>query len=139
MKRLPSSENVPVVRTHFVDDRGWQSICDAIRRPSDEGFLANVEFVSDPELSDVAIERVLARLPEDYDHSFLIIADRTTFSSSEHPLLVVDLQSQRGRTFRALPSVIHSVENNLSLANMDFEDFVGSVGSDGIFRGFPRR
>ena len=42
-------------------------------------------------------------------------------------------------SFRALPSVIHSVENNLSLANMDFEHFVGSVGSDGIFRGFPRR
>jgi hypothetical protein len=29
-----------------------------------------------------------------------------------------------------------SVENNLSIANMDFIDFAESVDEDGIFRGF---
>jgi len=28
------------------------------------------------------------------------------------------------------------VENNLSLANMDFEEFADSVDADGVFRGF---
>jgi hypothetical protein len=30
------------------------------------------------------------------------------------------------------------VENNLSIANMDFEEFADAVGPDGIFRGFPQ-
>jgi hypothetical protein len=29
------------------------------------------------------------------------------------------------------------VENNLSLANMDFHEFADNVGADGVFRGFP--
>ena len=30
-----------------------------------------------------------------------------------------------------------SIEANLSIANMDFGEFAGSVGADGVFRGFP--
>jgi hypothetical protein len=37
-----------------------------------------------------------------------------------------------------LPSQIQAIENNLSIANMDFEDFADSVDADGVFRGFPR-
>ena len=33
---------------------------------------------------------------------------------------------------------IGAIQINLSLANMDFEDFSGSVDPDGIFRGFER-
>jgi hypothetical protein len=29
------------------------------------------------------------------------------------------------------------IENNLSIANMDFEEFAENVDDDGIFRGFP--
>ena len=28
--------------------------------------------------------------------------------------------------------------NNLSIANMDFDDFANSVDHDGVFRGFPQ-
>jgi hypothetical protein len=28
--------------------------------------------------------------------------------------------------------------NNLNIANMDWEEFVGSAGADGSFRGFDR-
>jgi hypothetical protein len=31
------------------------------------------------------------------------------------------------------------VENNLSLANMDWEDFAATVDEDGVFRGFGSR
>lgn len=31
-----------------------------------------------------------------------------------------------------------SVENNLSIANMGFEEFADSADEKGVFRGFPR-
>jgi hypothetical protein len=31
-----------------------------------------------------------------------------------------------------------SVENNLSIGNMDFDEFANAVDKDGIFRGFQR-
>ena len=54
----------------------------------------------------------------------------------DHPLLVLDTRIEPGRSFRALPSQVQSIENNLSIANMDWEDFAGAVDADGVFRGF---
>ena len=50
--------------------------------------------------------------------------------------MVMDLYTERGRAFRVIPSEIEGVENNLSLANMDFGEFADSADRDGIFRGF---
>jgi hypothetical protein len=41
-----------------------------------------------------------------------------------------------GREFRAVPRAVQAIENNVSLANMDFDDFANAVDDDGIFRGF---
>ncbi|GAB4214988.1 MAG: hypothetical protein OHK0012_14070 [Synechococcales cyanobacterium] len=60
-----------------------------------------------------------------------------TLSNPEQPILVVDLIHEPGRTFRVIPGEIWAVENNLSIANMDFHDFANSVDPDGVFRGFP--
>jgi hypothetical protein len=49
----------------------------------------------------------------------------------------MDLCNRRGRTFRAIPSQIQGIENNLSIANMDFYEFADWVDEDGVFRGFP--
>jgi hypothetical protein len=65
------------------------------------------------------------------------VVDRITIASPEFPVLVIDLYADRGRTFRAIPSQIQSIENNLSIANMDFFEFADHVDLDGIFRGFP--
>jgi len=51
-------------------------------------------------------------------------------------VLVVDLYSDPGRSFRVIPSELWGVENNLSLANIDFEEFADAVDRDGVFRGF---
>jgi hypothetical protein len=40
--------------------------------------------------------------------------------------------------FRALPSQIQSIQNNLSIGNMDFEEFANNIDPDGVFRGFKR-
>ncbi|HLF89873.1 MAG TPA: hypothetical protein VI451_13065 [Anaerolineales bacterium] len=47
------------------------------------------------------------------------------------------MYEEYGREFRAIPSQIQGIENNLSIANMDFEEFADSVDEDGVFRGFP--
>ena len=67
----------------------------------------------------------------------LHIIDGECLRNPEHPILVLDLMDEPGRTFRVVPSELWSVENNLSLANMDFSDFADTAGADHIFRGFP--
>jgi hypothetical protein len=57
-------------------------------------------------------------------------------SAAEHHLLVLDPFNPTGETFRVIPSEAWGVENNLSLANMDYIEFVDSSDSDGVFRGF---
>jgi hypothetical protein len=46
------------------------------------------------------------------------------------------LAAQPGRVFRVLASQLAPVENNLSTANMDFEEFTAATDEKGIFRGF---
>jgi len=135
MRPLPATEDAPVLRTDFSDQAAWEAIRAAIRAPVD-GFLAYVEFVDDASYDGVGTEELLGLLPPRVNHDFVVVADRVAISRPDHPLLVVDLGAEPGRTFRAIPSRIQAVQNNLSLANMDFEDFASSVDDDGVFRGF---
>jgi len=55
----------------------------------------------------------------------------------DHPLLVVNLHAAvDARPFRTPPRQVQSIQNNLSLANMDYLEFASSAGADGVFRGF---
>jgi hypothetical protein len=51
------------------------------------------------------------------------IADNTTLSSPDHPVLVVDLLDDRRRPFRCIPPQLWAVENNLNIADMSWADF----------------
>lgn len=64
-----------------------------------------------------------------------IVADAVAIGDPEHPLLCIETAPAR-RTFRAVAAELWGVENNLSLANMDFEEFAEAAGEDGIYRGF---
>lgn len=135
MKHIPDTKNSLVLRTDFSDAAGWNFIYAAIREPVGE-FQAYVDFVSDPEYDGLTTEQVLSLIPKGFKNSFMFIVDQTSLSHGEHPIIVVDLYDQVGRTFRVIPSEMWSIENNLSLANMDFAEFADSVDQDGIFRGF---
>ena len=135
MKQLPQTENPLVLRTDFSNQPAWERICAAIREPV-EGFRAYVEFVDDAAYQDMTKEQLLRLVPRGYAHSFIILVDRTAISSPEFPLLVIDLYAEPGREFRAIPSQVQGIENNLSIANMDFYEFADSVDEDGVFRGF---
>ncbi len=54
-------------------------------------------------------------------------------AQSEHPVLAID---EQGRSFRALPETVQAIDNNLSIANMDFHEFADAIDGTGVFRGF---
>jgi hypothetical protein len=136
VKQLPETEDPLVLRTDFSNQVGWERICAGIRQ-SIGGFRANVEFVDDMAYQDMTKEQLLRLVPRDYAHSFIVLVDRPAISLPESPLLIVDLYEEPGREFRAIPSQVQGIENNLSISNMDFYEFADSVDMDGVFRGFP--
>jgi hypothetical protein len=77
-------------------------------------------------------------VPDASDRSFVFIVDQAAVSHPDHPILVVDLSTEPGRSFRVIPTEVWSVENNLSIANMDFDEFADQVDQDGVFRGFRK-
>lgn len=138
MKQISESENAPVLRTDFSDQIAWEKIRTEILKPVGIfRFRANVEFIDNLDFADISKDQLLEILPTDYNHSFIIVVDQTAISHPEHPLLIIDLFDRSVHEFRALPTQIQGIENNLSIANMDFEEFADSVDEDGVFRGFP--
>ena len=141
MKPLPNLNNSLLLRTDFSDDAAWVSLCEAVQHPNEQGFKAHVVCISDSAYEGLALEQLIALAPKGDQcghHAVAFIADVTTFFDAEQPVLVVDLNEQPGRTFRVIPRELWGVENNLSIANMDYDDFAKSADADGVFRGFPQ-
>ena len=157
MKRLPDSDATLLVRTHFGDPDAWEAICNEIRQRPDEdaaafaefaainamigqdvgeGPEANVMIVDDPAFADLTPDQLIERLPAGSQQTFLFIVDHASMTRADHPILVLDLAEQKGRMFRSAPAQIQAIENNLSIANMDFADFADAVDSEGVFCGF---
>jgi hypothetical protein len=140
MASLPLSNVALLVRTDFADDHSWDLLCAEVTTPSGEGFTANLAPVSDPSFSGSTWDEVKAAVPRNAHGSVIVlIADATTLGSADHPVLVVDLMDFRGRhlePFRCVPSELWGVENNLNIANMDWEDFAGTADEHRVFRGF---
>jgi hypothetical protein len=133
---LPATQNTPVLRTDFSDDRRWEAVRAAIETPDEDDFRAYVEYLDDPAYRDLTAEQVLALVPEEFEHAIVIVADAAALAAEEMPLLVIDVAGERGRTLRVTAEELWGIENNLSISNMDFEDFSGSADEDGVFRGF---
>jgi hypothetical protein len=136
MNTIPITDNPLIIRTDFSDQAAWDELTDEVQEPPDP-FVFNMEFLDDRENNGATVEKIMAALPEDYPHSFLVIVDKTAISKPEHPLLIVDLLEDRGNKFRALAPHVASIENNLSLANMSFDEFAEAVDETGVFRGLP--
>lgn len=137
MKNIPESENALVIRTNFSDDKQWESIKTKIAEPVGD-FQANVEFIDDKEYDGLTPEKVAALLEEDSEHEFIFLVDKITMENPENLVLCVDLYENPGDSFRVIPTEMWAVENNLSLANMEFEAFKDALDSDNVFRGFSK-
>ncbi|WAE76280.1 hypothetical protein OUQ99_14865 [Streptomonospora nanhaiensis] len=134
MELLPRTEDALIIRTDHTDDAVWEAVVAEVRAPVPDGafrqegeeeefYHAYVDVLDDPRYAGATTEQILSLVPRDYEHNFLIIADRTTMGDPRHPLLLVDLYDEPGLSFRAVPVAIQAIENNLSIANMDFSDF----------------
>ena len=132
---LQIGENALVVRTDFSDDAAWESICREMSRPRTVyGFQANLEFLSDRRYDGCTIEALVELAPD--THTFFFVVDSKTVRDPEQLVLVVDYFDKPFRTLRFIPAQTWSLENNLSIANMDFDDFLTSADADGVFRGY---
>ncbi len=134
---LPNTADPLVLRTDFSNEKEWEKICTEILTPNPKfGFLPFVTFSNDTIFQDFSFENLFLETKTQYNHAFIFFIDKKTISDPEHPILCVGMKHNKGLKFRVIPSEMWGVENNLSIANMDFEDFSNSVDKDGVFRGF---
>ncbi|MGW2711963.1 DUF6924 domain-containing protein [Streptomyces sp. NPDC001356] len=140
MKSLPQNEDTLLIRTDFSDEDAWRRLRAVVTTPDEEdGFLAALHIVDDPAYRDLTTEQIVALAPAEDD--LLILADRQALSGSEMPLLAVltgeeDAPERGFDELRVVAAQLWAVENNISLANMDWEEFVDAADDDGVFRGF---
>lgn len=136
MPTLPSSNFTFLVRTDFTDDAKWQALTQAVATETADGFRAYIEAVDNTEFSDSDWRSLRAAVPRTgYDAVLLFVADPIALGSPDFPILVVDTLRNRS-PFRCIASELWGVENNLNIANMDWEEFTRAVDADGVYRGF---
>ncbi|HLP24856.1 MAG TPA: hypothetical protein VK477_04215 [Acidobacteriota bacterium] len=124
-----------LIKTAPAHDAEWSAAITATKTPP-LPFVTKVEFVADPKFSGKTVDEALAALPKDYPFSFVFIADERALTDEGYPCYCVDLTSDGRPRFRVTARHIASVENNLSLANMDFSEFMDAAKPLGVFRGF---
>lgn len=138
---LPSTDEAILVRTDFSSDDKWNELIFHASAPVDhphpEGqFQASIRHVTEPSNDGASVEDFVNATVGGEPPFFLFVADTEAIRGREHLLLVVDLLENRGATLRVAPNQLWSVENNLSLGNMSFSEFVRAA-RDGVYRGFP--
>lgn len=143
-KMLPLTEAMAVIRTDFSDQATWEAVRAAIAELDDDGdvsgYMHAPQFLDDEAYRDLSVEQILALIPDGYESPLLAVVDKTTITSPEMPIVLIDLNElneEYGRTMRVIPAELPSIEVNLSLANMDFFEFADSADEDGVFRGSP--
>lgn len=156
MRSLPQSDQTLLVRTDFSDDKVWQEIRSAASQPGPDfqealGLMSevreaagepldeiesNLHIVDDRDYAGATVEQLLEGFDDTAHQALLIVVDQAAITDPEHAVLIVDLLTERGRTFRALPSCVFEIESNLSIGNMDWEEFVNGVDDNGVYRGF---
>lgn len=134
---LPDTKEPMVLRADYSDDNKWKLIQEEVIKPNSEfGFVANVTFYENSFFDNLSLEEILSNLSKNYNHPMIFIADKLTFDENDFPIICLDLNEKPGQYFRVIPSEMWSIENNLSISNMDFQDFANNVDENQIFRGF---
>jgi hypothetical protein len=108
------------------------------------GYTATVQFVDDRAFEGLTPDEMKSLMPDDPDGPFVsFIADEEALTSDGWPVLAVwvlppddEIDDSEYAPFRVTASQLGTVEANLNLANLDWDDFARSVDDDGVFRGF---
>ncbi|MFF4188525.1 DUF6924 domain-containing protein [Streptomyces sp. NPDC001691] len=134
----PDDLNSLVLRTDFSDEVAWDAVRTALDA-ADE--YSHATFVSDLRFDRVSVQSLLdeeSAAEEDDQITYLFVADSTTMTDPDRPLLAVDLGDEPGRTVRVPPRWFPDISANLSLGNMDFAEFADAADDSGTFRGFAQ-
>lgn len=124
-----------LVRTNFTDDAAWAKLCALVQAPSQEDYRAELICMSDRQLENVAPKTIARQVYQDLGHSVVFVADDRAMNDPDHPILCVSADDAVVASFRVVPEEIWAPENNLRIANLDFEDFVNATDAGGVFRG----
>lgn len=136
MAGLPITNVSLLVRTNFADQAAWERMLAAALAETEDGFRADLAVVDDDTFEGASWEHLRALALAGGRHaSVLFVADEAALSGSQ-PVQVVDLSTRDRPPFRCLAEQLWSVENNLNLANMDWEEFATAVDGQGVHRGF---
>ncbi|MDR3106733.1 MAG: hypothetical protein LBU05_00830 [Bifidobacteriaceae bacterium] len=136
MAELPSSHNSLLVRTDFEDDAAWLELRAEVEEPGVEGFAANLEAVNDPAWESAHWSDLRDAVLTETPHAEVLFVVDTDALRPDYPVQVVDLSGDGRDPFRCVASDLWSVDANLNLANMDWEEFTDACDREGVFRGF---
>lgn len=145
-KKTLTASSPLFIRTDFSSDAAWAQIRDegtaTVQIEGGElvagGYDAapNVLVIDNREFDGLTTEQLLD-LPwpdpeTEEGQTYFFVVDAATVRHPEHPILVLSLYVEKGKSFRVTPEAMAMVEMNLSIANMSFSDY-GQQG-DGIER-----
>ena len=133
--RVPADvDATPLLRTDGSKPERWDALLRAIRVPNSLGFLASVLPITDPALEGLTVDQ-LRELPGTGDAvTFVLVADAEALAGDDFPILVVDVSGDDQPSFRVTAPCLWVVENNLSLANVDWQELLDSTAPDGVLR-----
>jgi hypothetical protein len=135
MAELPATDDSVLVRTFFGDQSAWRGTLEAALAENDDGFRAYVTVVDDETFDGASWEQLRDAVQATRQHaSVLFVADSAAMRGA-HPILVVDLDVEARPPFRCAAGQLWSVDNNLNLANIDWQEFATALDGDGMFRG----
>ncbi|MEU5216845.1 hypothetical protein AB0G79_11715 [Streptomyces sp. NPDC020807] len=125
-----------ILRTDFDDEGAWDAVCAVVEAGAEH---PRATFVSDRRFAGAGVPAVLAEeAAADADDRVgdVFLADTTTMSDPERPLLAVDLSYKPGRTFRVPARWFPDVAAHLGVAQLTFADYADAADGSGTFRGF---
>jgi hypothetical protein len=145
-----------VIRTDYGSEAAWHAVLTELAQPwGDDGeFEAGIHVVDDPVWAGATPGEVLSAVRRDEGPSVVFLADAVTMRSEHPALLALDVGAEEEdldpvyyqelidapppREFRTAPAGVHDIHANLSIANMDFEEYAeeASAHPDGLYRSF---
>lgn len=133
-----------VIRVDRSDNSKWKEICDEIKQPqSANRYEAYVDFLDDRVLQNSSIEEIQQSLTDNTvynnSHSFFFIVDSITIASPEMPILCVSLFPEDTSYYRVIPIQVQSIENNLTTANLLYDELHIIKDKDGIIRNWTAK
>ena len=137
MSGLPSTQDSLLVRSDFTDERAWQAARAAALAENDDGFRAYVQVIDEPQFADSTWQGLRQEVRALDEHAAVLFVVDGPALADDHPILVVDLSDEARAAFRCVAHELWGIDNNLNLANMDWDEFADNVDRGGVFQGFP--